>query len=90
MSTTELNLRKRLLYILHRAFVESRLLATAGSTQQIFDLADAMEILPRYVEGCNEEDLELIRSVLTGYQQKYPASRFNYLAHLEKDPPECY
>ena len=91
MTTTQTDLRKRLLYILHQAFVEARLLALGQQHQQIFDLADAMEILPGFVDKCRDEDLELIRFVLKNYQEKYPESRFDYLARFEQyDPPEGY
>jgi hypothetical protein len=91
MNVTQTDLRKRLLYILHLGFVEARLLALGQKYQQIFDLADAMELLPRYVDECTDENLESIRFVLKNYQEKYPESRFDYLARLEQyDPPERY
>ncbi|HXG09636.1 MAG TPA: hypothetical protein VNK04_07595 [Gemmataceae bacterium] len=67
------------------------MLALGQKYQQIFDLADAMELLPRYVDECTDENLESIRFVLKNYQEKYPESRFDYLARLEQyDPPERY
>ncbi len=90
MNTTQQDLRKRLLYILHLGFVEARNLALASGNQQIADLADALEILPRFVENCEEEDLELIRFVLKTYQEKYPSS-YDYPARFDLyDPPERY
>ena len=91
MNTTSQDLRKRLLFILHWGFAEARLLALDEKHQQIFHLADALEILPRYVDECSDEDLELIHFVLKDYKEKYPESRFDYLAYLEeKEPPERY
>lgn len=90
MNDTKQDRKKRLLYILHLGFVEVRNLALAAGNQQIADLADALELLPRYVEDCTEEDQEMIRFVLKTYQEKYPSS-FNYPARFEcYDPPERY
>jgi len=91
MKTIPENLSRRLLFILHRGLTEARNLALAQGNEQIADLADALEILPRYVQGCNEEDVELIRFVLKTYQDKYPGSNYDYLAYFEKyDPPQRY
>jgi len=35
----------RLLFILHRGLVEVRLLAGGNKTKQVFDLADALELI---------------------------------------------
>ena len=53
--------------------------------KQIADLADALETLPRFLENSRDEDLELIRFVLRGYQEKYPQSSFNYLSYVEDE-----
>lgn len=88
---SQADLKKRLLFILHRGFSEARLLAQGDKCQQLFDLADAMEVLPKFVEACSEEDYELIRFVLKNYQDKYPENRFDHLAYLEQhEPPERY
>jgi hypothetical protein len=84
MNATPHDLRKRLLFILHLGFTEVRSLALASGNEQIADLADAMEILPRYVDGCSEDDLDLIRFVLKTYQDKYHSS-FDYPARFERD-----
>jgi hypothetical protein len=92
MNTTHAQeeLRKRILFILYLGFTEVRSLALASGNEQIADLADAMEILPRYVEGCSEDDLELIRFVLKTYQDKYHSS-FDYPARFDSyDPPERF
>jgi hypothetical protein len=85
-------LRKRLGYILYRGLNEARNLASGGSNEQIFELADAMEILPRYLDECSEADFELIRFVLQNYQAKYPHSNNRYVEILEgeQEPPERY
>ena len=91
MNLTQQDLRKRLLYILHLGFVEARNLALGHGNEQIADLADALELLPRFADNCNEEDIELIRFVLKTYQDKYPDSPFDYLARFERyDPPVRY
>jgi hypothetical protein len=90
MTTTEQELQKRLLYILHRGFVEVRNLALAAGQDQIADLADVMEFVPRFVNGCTTEDLELLRSEFKRYQDKYRSS-YDYPAHLDEyDVPDSY
>ncbi|MBY0523171.1 MAG: hypothetical protein K2R98_07220 [Gemmataceae bacterium] len=92
MNATEHDLiRKRLLYILHLGFVEVRKLAHADGNERIADLADALELLPRFVDKeCSEEDLELIRFVLKNYQDKHQ-SNCDFPARFDKyDAPERY
>lgn len=91
MATTQSDLRRRLGYILHLGFAEIRNLAGAsGHERQIHDLADALEILPRFLDEASEEDMELIRFVLRDYQNRHGA-KFDYLAYLEqRDPPDRY
>jgi hypothetical protein len=90
MNATQQDLRRRLLYILHLGFVEVRNLALAAGHEQIADLADALELLPRFVEDCKEEDLEMIRFVLKNYQDKYQ-SVHDYPARFDLyEPPERY
>jgi hypothetical protein len=81
---------KRLLYILHVGLNEIRNMALGNGHGQIADLADALEILPRLVMECKDEDLELIRFVLANYQEKYHSS-YDYPRRFEEyDPPERY
>jgi hypothetical protein len=84
-------LKRRLLYILHLGFVEVRNLALGAGNERIADLADALEILPQYIEkDWSEDDLAMIRFVLKNYQDKHP-STFDYPARLDQyDPPERY
>jgi hypothetical protein len=79
-------LRRRLLFILHRGFVETRLLGQAQKHQQVFDLADALETIPGYLDVWEERYLESIRFNLKTYRQKYPGS-FDYLRYLDVDAP---
>ena len=93
MIATQQNLKKRLQFILHRGFVEIRNLAYGGNNhEQIAELADAMEILPRYLDDCSEEDLEMVRFVLRNYEGKYPLRCYDYLKILEgpAEPPDRY
>ncbi|HEV3258755.1 MAG TPA: hypothetical protein VG013_17930 [Gemmataceae bacterium] len=91
MKTIPDNVAKRLLFILHRGLTEVRNLGLGEGNEHIADLADALEILPRYVQECGEEDVELIRFVLKNYQDKYPHSNYDYLAYFDKyEPPERY
>ena len=86
MLTLGVDVKKRLLHILHRGFVEARLLASAGNHQQLFDLADALETIPGCIDQWQDEHLDSIRFNLRTYQEKYPQA-FDYLAYLEDYPP---
>ena len=80
-------LQRRLLFIVHRGLVEARLLAQAKKHEQLFDLADALEPLPSYMDNWQDSNLEAIRFNLKTYQQKYPSPSFDYLRYLDVDPP---
>jgi hypothetical protein len=86
---TDMNLQeihRRLLFILHEGLVEMRLLALGQVSQQISDLADTLEIIPGLIDAWEDDHLDLIRSILKTYQDKY-GSKFDYLSYLETDPP---
>jgi len=84
-------LQRRLLFIIHRGLVEARLLAQAQKHQQLFDLTDALEPIPGYMDRWEESHLEAIRFNLKIYRQKYPDSTFDYLRYLDVDsPPERF
>lgn len=89
MALTQEEIRRRLAYILHLGFVEARNLALTSGQEQIADLADALEILPRFMETCDDEGLKLIRSVLADYQNRYHTS-YNLPARFESGVPERY
>jgi hypothetical protein len=90
MNASDQELRKRLLYILHLGCVEIRNLALDAGNEQIADLADALELLPRFVDKCEPEDLELVRFVLKTYQDKHH-SPYDFPARLDRyDAPERY
>lgn len=75
---------KKLCFILHRGFVETRLLAT-HRPDQAHDLADAFEIIPGYLPNWGADSLDLIRSHLHEYQDRYGPSPFDYLSILDMD-----
>jgi hypothetical protein len=77
----------RLLYVLHRGFVEARLLAAASKDRRLEDLADTMELLPCYMHRRNEEELEIIRFGLQRYQAKYHPPTFDYVGCLTGQEP---
>jgi len=90
MSATEEELSKRLLYILHLGLVEVRNLALGAGNEQISDSADALEILPGFVNRWNEDNIEMTRFVLKTYQDKYQ-SAFDYPARFDRyDAPERF
>jgi hypothetical protein len=78
--------QRRLLFILHRGLVEARLLAQAKSDQQLFNLADALESIPSYIDNWEDSHLEIIRFNLKAYRDKYPSPSFDYLRYLDIDP----
>ena len=79
---------RKLCFIFHRGFMESRTLARLKNDEQALDLADAFEVMPGYLPDWNEESLGLIRSHLETYQGKYGLETFNYLAVLDMDDEE--
>ena len=83
-------IKERLLYILHRGFVETRLLGGAGKNKQVADLADAMELIPGMLKNWHEDDLEKVKSLLQTYQNKYPEWRFDFVSRLEKKAPLAF
>ena len=81
------DIKLRLLFILHRGFVEARLLAGGNKSRQVFDLADALELIPGMLKNWQDEDLEQVRSLLKTYQDKYPGGGFDFLARLGDQNP---
>jgi hypothetical protein len=82
---------RRLLFILHRGWIEARELAQAGRSDQLYDLAEALHPIPAYMSRWRDEDLETIRLNLETYCKKYPGSakRFQYLEFLDQwEPPD--
>ena len=76
---------RKICYIFHRGFVESRQLANARRDEQAHDLADAFEPMPGFLPEWSDENLALIRSHLESYQNKYGPSAFDYIAILDMD-----
>jgi hypothetical protein len=76
---------RKLCYVLHRGFLESRKLARQGQDQQLFDLADAFEQIPGFFPDWSEECLHLVRSNLQTYQGKYAGKAFDYVGILDMD-----
>ncbi|MGL6095348.1 MAG: hypothetical protein ACRC7O_06060 [Fimbriiglobus sp.] len=85
-TTTTTDIVTRIHFILHRGFVEARNLAYDGRTEQLADLADAMELIPSLLNRWDEDSLEMVRFVLTNYEQKYPTGRYDYSPYLDRWP----
>ena len=86
-------LNRRLLFILHRGWVEARLLAQRKRFDQLYDLADALEPVSGYMNDWKDEDLESILFNLATYQKKHGTTdSFDYLSMLQGDeePPERF
>jgi hypothetical protein len=88
MEPTHPVLYHNLLVIQHRCLVQTRELALAGNKQQIFDLADTMEIFPDMMAQWEDDDLDRVGDVLADYQTKYPGTAYDYLAILNMDEAE--
>ena len=84
MSISEL--QRRFLYIIHRGLVEGRLLAQAKEYEQLYDLMDALEPLPGYMAGWDDNHINIIRYNLKMYRDKYPSPSFDYPRYLDVDP----
>ena len=87
MKTKYPELHRRLLFILHRGLVEARLLAQSQKHEQLFDLTDALEPLPSYIDNWEDNHIGAIRFNLEKYRKKYPSPSFDYMRYLETDPP---
>ena len=68
--------------------MESRKLARLKHDVQAHDLADTFEVMPGYLPDWDEERLDLIRSHLESYQNKYGVETFDYLAVLDMEDEE--
>jgi hypothetical protein len=81
------DLKLRLLFILHRGLVEVRLLAGTNKSNQVFDLADALELIPGMLKDWHDDDFDRITTLLKTYQDKYSVGGFDFLARLSKQDP---
>jgi hypothetical protein len=81
------DLARRLLFILHWGLVEARNLALSAGHHQIADLADTLEILPGLIADWDGEKLDLVRSILKTYDEKYVGRGFVYSDYLGKYAP---
>ncbi len=80
-------IKERLLFLLHRAFVEVRLLCGATRAEQAADLADAVELIPGMIKNWHDGDLDKIKSFLKTYHDKHPGWGFNFISRLEDQGP---
>ena len=80
------DMEKRLIFVLHRGLVEARLLAISQQTEQLHDLADALEPIPGHLFRWRRENLDAISKNLHTYQEKYCGKCFEYVAFLEQYP----
>lgn len=91
---TTTNLKACVRFLLHLGLVEIRMLGhDRGSHEQIADLADVLEFLPRKLADDREPDFEMVRDQFERYAKRYPDSLGQrYLDYLDgKYPyPENY
>lgn len=85
------DLTGRILYILYRGLTEIRNLGYGGRSEQIAELADALELLPGMLVRWDDKSLEMLQFVLSDYERKYPVGRYDYTPYLDKWPvPDHY
>jgi hypothetical protein len=77
------DLQHRLLFILHRGLVEIRFLGLGGHAAQAAELADALELLPGWIDRWEDMHLAALRFNLETYTRKYPHS-FEFLRRIEE------
>jgi hypothetical protein len=65
--------------------VEARMLAHAEKHKQLFDLLDAFESLPGYMDNWNDKQLDIIKFNINIYRNNYPSESFNYEQYLLAD-----
>lgn len=80
-------MKVRLLFIMHRAFVEIRLLLSDNRVEQASDLSDIAELIPGMLIDWHDDHLEKIRTLLTKYQKKHAVWGFDFVSRLDKQPP---
>jgi hypothetical protein len=83
-------LDRRLLFILHRGLVEARNLALSQPHIQISELADALELIPSYLDRRQDEDLDAIHFSLRKFRERFPESPHDYLQYLESEAPPAF
>jgi hypothetical protein len=81
--------RSKLAGLLAEGCVEIRSLAQdRGHDDQIADLADVLEYVPKFLEGTpSPEEWDGLRSVVEGYARRYPGMSRRLLAFLDRDAP---
>ena len=82
-------LRRKLTRLLHEGCVEIRSLAyERGHDDQIADLADVLEFVPRFLDGePSPEEWSVLRSEVEGYALRYPGLSCRLLDCLDRDAP---
>lgn len=75
---------RKLLMVLHRAFVEARNLAEPGS--HLHDLADTFEVVPELMARPDEGTVEQIRAILAEYQARRAGGGYEYVSLLDETP----
>jgi len=84
------DLQRRLMYILFRALNDARSLALGGRSEQVAELADAVENLPSEMNHWRDDSLESILFQLRAYEGKFPGAA-RYSQYLESVPvPDRY
>jgi hypothetical protein len=86
MDNLDNKLLLRLLFILHRGWVEARMLTQGQRWQQLYDLTDTLELLPSAITRWTPDELQATRENLVAYETKYPEA-FKYAQHLDLNSP---
>jgi len=91
-ATVQITRRTRIAYLIHQGCVEIRYLAQGqGDYQEIADLADVMEWLPRFLEDEPDDDTwDIIREQVDSFGRRYPRSGERLVRFLTDPPPARY
>jgi hypothetical protein len=80
---------RRIHYLLHRGCVQIRNLsqnAVNDHRRQIEDLADVLEIVPKYLESWDDGSLDDLKQLFTKYEAKYPSETYPFTPFLDEYP----
>jgi len=88
MNTPDPLLLLRLLFILHRGWIEARMLSQRQQWQQLYDLTDALEPIAASITRWNDDELQTTRTNLIAYETKHSGNSFQYSQYLDRNAPE--
>jgi hypothetical protein len=76
---------RKLLQLLHEAFVEARAIGYGTGDKKLTDLGDTFEIIPQLMSRWEDGNLELIREILSEYHRKHGGRDWRSLLEMSED-----